>query len=118
MILLVPLEVFHGKSSHIIGLSLELPLAPTDANEANSTWRATDAGQHFSIDRGYCNVSPPHHHAWPDQLWLVNRGMDTRGLDGRVVAGAFVVGIVLWEFFGFDGGIREKGNAFVSPLFG
>src|SRR5262245_60471912 len=116
MILRVELKVFTNTSFFTIGVSLDLPSQPTTASRANSTWRLNDVGV-LSIDRGFC-YSQTVKHAFPDQLALANIGMDRVNLSGRVVQGEYVVGIVLWEFFGFDGGIREKGTAFVNPKLG
>jgi len=116
MILRVELKVFTNTSFFTIGVLLDLPLEPTTASKDNSTWRLKDLGT-LSIDRGFC-YSQAVKHAFPDQLWLANIGPDRLNLRGRVVQGEYVVGIVLWDFFGFDGGIREKGAAIVNPRLG
>jgi hypothetical protein len=116
MILRVELKVFTNTSFFTIGVSLDLPSQPTTASRANSAWRLNDLGV-LSIESGFC-ISQTVKHAFPDQLWLANIGPDRPNLSGRMVQGDFVVGIVLWEFFGFDGGIRETGEAFVNPKLG
>jgi hypothetical protein len=116
MILRVALKVFTNTSFFTIAVSLDLPQVPTDAREDNSSWKLTN-WSNVSIDRGFC-VATKVKHAFPDQLMLANRGMDQRDLSSKVVAGQFVVPINLHDFLGSDLGIRETGDAFVSPTLG
>ena len=116
MILRVELKVFTNTSFFTIGVSLDLPSQPTTASRANSTWRLNDVGV-LSIDRGFC-YSASTKHAFPDQLHLANIGPDRVNLSGRVVQGEHVIAIVLDQFFGFDGGIRERGEASVNRKVG
>ena len=93
-------------------VSLELPPKPTDANETNSKWWVTSYGN-LTFGKGTCLASKLKH-AYEDALFLVHRMPPTIQSNGREVRGELVYGIPLWGFFGYDGGIRKKGEGLVG----
>lgn len=97
-------------------VSLDLPPKPAEARENNSTWRVMSLGL-LSFETGECSAQKLKH-AYEDALFLVHRMPESVKPNGRVVRGELVYGIPLWGFFGFDGGIREKGDGLVGPRFG
>jgi hypothetical protein len=97
-------------------VSLDLPSKPEDASETNSTWQVMSSG-FLSFESGVCSAQKLKH-AYVDALFLVHRMPESVKPNGRVVRGELVYGIPLWGFFGFDGGIREKGEGLVGPRFG
>ena len=113
MSLLVQLKSFNDKPVEF-RVALDLPSKPTDAAEGNSTWEDKDLG-YIRFSKGYC-VASKVKAAFPDTLFLYHRTpKDGDPGDSRVPKDTRLIVMTLSEFFGSDGGIREKGTGIVNP---
>jgi hypothetical protein len=93
-----------------VDVELDLPPKPADAKLDNSTWRMQSV-EYLTFRSGEC-FADAFKHSYKDYLFLAVR-LPSQSIQGK--PNELVYAVVLYGFFGFDGGILPEGEGFVAP---